>query len=261
MVPSIAGAASRRSANSVTPCLPRCFDSYIALSARAIKVSVSSASIVHTTPTLALSSTACGPIPHRCRQGGGDSLGDFHGPSRTEDPRTDHQELVATQPTDVVPVSQRALDLIGRGHNEQVARGMAEVVVHRLEPVKVDEDDGMTQSVVPRRDRLVNELDGRRSVEARCQLVDRRLDLKLLMETRSIGHVTETPHRPVDHAGTVGEGAKTEQTDPVLHGHRRGLSGRHAQTDLHTVNRLACEGSLARATSSVVDRRETTVDI
>ena len=46
---------------------------------------------------------------------------------RAEDPWTDHQELVAAQPTNVVAVSQGALDLVCRGHKKSVARGMTEL--------------------------------------------------------------------------------------------------------------------------------------
>ena len=61
---------------------------------------------------------------------------------------------------------------------------------------------------------------------------------KLFVETRSIGHVTQAPHGPIDHAGTIRQGTKTEQADPVPHGHGGRLSLRHAQTDLHSINRL-----------------------
>ena len=61
------------------------------------------------------------------------------------------------------------------------------------------------------------------------------------MKKRTIGHVTEAPHGAADDARAVGERAKTKQAHAVLCGHGRGLSGRHAKSNLDTVNRLARE--------------------
>ena len=85
---------------------------------------------------------------------------------------------------------------------------MAELVIHRLEPVEIDEHDSPSHSVVPPVDHLVDEFDGRRSVEARRQLVDGRPDFEFLMQAGTISHVTQASDGPADLARNVGEWAQ-----------------------------------------------------
>ena len=62
------------------------------------------------------------------------------------------------------------------------------------------------------------------------------------METRSIGHVTQAPHGPTDHASAVGEGTKTEETHPMSVGDRSRLTRRDSQTDLQAVYGVTRKG-------------------
>src|ERR1700722_18135473 len=118
---------------------------------------------------------------------------------------------------------------------------MTKLVVHCLEPIKIDKNHGTPQSVVSRIYGPIDEFDGGGPVVARRQVVDRGSDLELLMEKRPIGHITETPHGATDDTPDIGERAKTKKAYAVLHGDRRGSTGRHSKSDLDAVDRATCE--------------------
>jgi hypothetical protein len=86
---------------------------------------------------------------------------------------------------------------------------MAEFVVHRFESVEINEDDGATQPIMLGIDGSIDELDGRRAIEALRELVDRRFDLELLMEHGAIGDVTDTSHGTTDNSSAVCERAES----------------------------------------------------
>ena len=75
----------------------------------------------------------------RCVQSGCQPIADLGRSGRTVDIGTDDEELVTTDSSDAVARAEREPHPIGCDDEQSIAGGVTEAVVHRLEPVEVDE--------------------------------------------------------------------------------------------------------------------------
>lgn len=97
--------------------------------------------------------------------------------------RHEHEEFIAAEAEDVVLAGDVRED-VGDGLYEQVAARMAEGVVHLLEPVDVDEDDGVHRAGLQA---LVDKITEGASVADACELVD-CADLVQFLDVVAVAH-------------------------------------------------------------------------
>jgi hypothetical protein len=178
--------------------------------------------------------TLVGPDHHRARQLGQDDLGHPVGHVDRLDVGADHDEFVAAEAGDGVGAATGLGQPVGQLPQGQVAHVVAEEVVHGLEPVHVDEEDGQG--------RMVPAADGQGLVDPVVeqgpvgQARERVVEGLVLREPLQAGG--EVP--VLGHQGPVGQ--------PPAHGLDEGFGGHGLQeisVDLPDGGQGRLEGGLA----------------
>ena len=134
----------------------------------------------------------------------------------TLDPLAQHDELVATETRDRVGGADGGLDANCSLDEQLVARGVAEGVVHDLEPVQVDEQHS-EQAILPAdaRERLLEPIGEHQAVrQARERIVGCPV-LELGLRACPLGDVLDADDGAADRAVRIAQGAESEMAKSV----------------------------------------------
>ena len=143
---------------------------------------------------------------------GGDPIRDAEGRLSADDPGAHHEELVAADTTQRVAGPNRCHEAVRHDAQQLVTGGMTELVVHPLETVDIDVDDG-GPSGLPGEGRL-ERVHRRTAVHDPGQQVMGRATFQLRPEVRALGHVFDGHDRPRHASALIDEAAQSNHAAP-----------------------------------------------